>query len=95
MASVKDLLQNAISDNAVGFAEIFSQIMDEKIPEAIEAKRIEIAQSIYGSPSVNEDVEVNESDEEIETDDDDFDDDDQLDLDLDLDDLDDEDLGEE
>jgi hypothetical protein len=95
MPTPKDLLQSAISGDALGFASTLNDIMDERISNAIEERRIEIAQSIYGEPEdVLEDVEDEDISEDSEEELDDIDLD-LEDLDLDEEELDDEDSEEE
>lgn len=74
----KTLIGLAIDKNPVEFADTFNQVLAQKAADAIEAKRVELAQSIYSS----NDEDLNIEDLDI---DDDFDD-------IDLDDLDLEDL---
>lgn len=82
MPNTTDLLGLAIDKNPVDFADQFNQIMMAKAADAVEAKRIELAQSLYNDDDGDED----EVDFPVDVDDDDdFADDD---LDLDLDDLD-------
>lgn len=84
MPTTTDLLGLAVDKNPVDFADTFNQIMMQKAQDAIEAKRVELAQAIYGEseePDLDDDV----GEDEFDLDDDD------LDLDLD-DDLDDEDV---
>ena len=81
MPTVKDLLQASISEDALGFTDMYNEIMDERIGLAVEEKRLAIAQSIYGDEDVFEEVET---DEEVV-----FEDNEDLeDIDLDLEDLD-------
>lgn len=83
MPTTTDLLGLAIDKNPVDFADQFNQIMMAKAAEAIDNKRVELAQSLY---SDNEDVDdFGDEDFNAEMDDEDFEDDD---MDLDLDDLD-------
>jgi len=78
MPDITDLLGLAIDKNPVDFADAFDAILRDKAMTALENKRIELAQSIYGEP------ETDDSSDEFDLDfDDDLDD-----LDLDLDDLD-------
>lgn len=91
MPTTTDLLGLAIDKNPVDFADQFNQIMMAKAADAVEAKRIELAQSLYGDQASEEDFD--DVDLAADMDDDDFADDDDLDLDLDdldldLDDLD-------
>jgi len=77
MPDTTDLLGLAIDKNPVDFADAFDAILRDKAITALENKKIELAQSIYGEP-----------DDTVDIDDVDFEDDDLDDLDLDLDDLD-------
>lgn len=90
MPTVKDLLQASISEDALGFTDMYNEIMDERIGLAVEAKRLAVAQSIYGDEVVFEEVDT---DEEVVSEDNE----DLEDIDLDLEDLDisEEDLEEE
>lgn len=82
MPTTTDLLGLAIDKSPVDFADQFNQIMMAKAADAVEAKRIELAQSLYNDDDGDED----EVDLPVDVDDDDdFADDD---MDLDLDDLD-------
>ncbi|NDB84127.1 MAG: hypothetical protein EB127_15625 [Alphaproteobacteria bacterium] len=80
MPDTTDLLGLAIDKNPVDFASAFDAILRDKAITALENKKIELAQSIYGDPE--------DTDDTVDIDDVDFDDDDLDDLDLDLDDLD-------
>lgn len=97
MPTTTDLIGLAIDKNPVDFASTFAEIIQQKQEDAIAAKKIELAQSIYGSPEdADDDLDFDEDD--FDTEDDDYDDDagededledlDLDDLDLDLDDLD-------
>ena len=78
MPDTTDLLGLAIDKNPVDFADAFNAILRDKAMEALENKKIELAQSIYGD---------GEDTDDFDSEDLDFDDD-LADLDLDLDDLD-------
>ena len=82
MPTTTDLLGLAIDKNPVDFADRFNQIMMQKAADAIDNKRVELAQSMYADDNNEEDFGDDELDAEM---DDDFEDDD---MDLDLDDLD-------
>lgn len=98
MPDVTDLLGFAIDKNPTDFASAIDDILRSKAAIALENKKNELAQSVYGSDDESDEVyfeddedfdldNVDDSDEEF--DDEDFD----IDLDdLDLDDLDLEDL---
>ena len=86
MPTPADLLALALDKNPVDFASAFDEIIREKTVDAIEAKKTEIAQSIYGDDSSDLDDDDVDVDTDGEIDDDlgiDLDD-----IDLDLDDLD-------
>lgn len=83
MSDTTDLLGNAIDKNPVDFADAFNDIMQQRAAAALEAKKIELAQSMYGEP---EETEMN--DDDFDFTEDDFDDSDDEDLDIDLEDLD-------
>lgn len=98
MSDINDLLGLAIDKNPVDFADTFNQLIQQKAVNAVEAKRIELAQSIYGgtdqSADADDDLDLDDvGDDEFDYSDDDLDDDeldlDDVDLDaLDLDDID-------
>lgn len=75
MADINDLLGAVINKSPVDFASHLADIMNDRAEEAISARKIEIANSIYGNPE--EDLPAAD---EI--------DDSGLDVDLDLDDID-------
>lgn len=89
MTDVTDLLGFAIDKNPTDFASKFDELVREKAAIALENKKNEMAQSIYGA-SEDEDLDEVDLDAEDSDTDDDFEDDDfDIDLDdLDLDDLD-------
>lgn len=82
MTDTTDLIGLAIDKNPVDFADAVDAILRNKAAEALEAKKIELAQSIYSSEEP-EDVDDDISDDDIDVDDLDLDD-----IDLDLNDLD-------
>jgi hypothetical protein len=92
---ISDLLKTAIDKAPTDFADQFNTIVGARIAAALEDKKIEFAQAIYGEPSTDdsdEEVDVEPLDAE-ETEDTDEDEDEDLDIDLDdldidLDDLD-------
>lgn len=84
MPTTADLIGLAIDKNPVDFASTFDEIIKQKQEAALEAKKIEMAQSIYGEPE----DDLDDDDFDFESDDEDFDDGDVDDEDLDLDDLD-------
>lgn len=82
MPETNDLLGLAIDKNPVDFADVFDKLVREKAMAALDAKRVEYAQSIYGG---DDDVVGDEDEGELE--DIDIDDLDLDDIDLDLEDL--------
>jgi hypothetical protein len=83
MADVRDLLGLAIDSNPVEFTDTLNDILQDKALEAVAAKRVDVAQSMYDGPDETQDED--EQDMPLPEDDDEYD----LDLDnLDLDDLD-------
>ena len=88
MPTTTDLIGLAIDKNPVEFASAFDEIVKEKAAAALQAHKVELANSVYGSPETAE----SDDDDDFDFDEDDFDDDDvedsDDDLDLDLDDLD-------
>lgn len=99
MPDVTDLLGFAIDKNPTDFASAIDDILKSKAAIALENKKNELAQSVYGSDDEESDEVDFEDDEDFDLDnvddsDEEFDDEDfDIDLDdLDLDDLDLEDL---
>jgi hypothetical protein len=94
MPDINDLLGNAIDKNALDFADTFNQIMQQKQADAIEARRVELAQSMYVGPEDEDDSddvgedEFADAGEDLDDDDIDIDELDLDDLDIDLEDLD-------
>lgn len=86
MPTTTDLIGLAIDKNPVDFAAAFDDIVREKATAALEAHKIELAQSVYGSNEVESDDEDDVDFDDVDLEDDS--DDDIEDLDLDLDDLD-------
>jgi hypothetical protein len=68
MTGITNLIQAAIDKSPLNFASEFDSIMTDKITDAIADRRIDIAQSIYGSPESNEHVDVDELDANIDVD---------------------------
>lgn len=84
MSDINDLVGFAIDKNPVEFTESFNDILSSKIEEAVNARRVELAQSLY---SEDADDDAVDSDDDFEYTDADLEDTD-LDTDLDLDDID-------
>lgn len=87
MPTTTELLGLAIDKNPVDFADTLNTILMQKAAEAIDAKQVELAQSIYGAQEEPEEDEFEDFDVE-DIDDEDASDEDFEDIDLDLDDLD-------
>lgn len=89
MPSTTDLLAHAVGKNPVDFADTFDTLVRQRALEALDAKKIELAHSIYGEePDTVEDE--TSADDSVSSADVEFDDIDLEDLDLDdLDDIDD------
>lgn len=90
MPDIADLLGFAIEKNPVDFSDTFDQIIRQKAVDALDARKVEMAQAIYGT---EEDAEDDQTEFVPDGDDvefgDDGDDDGDIDLgDLDLDDID-------
>lgn len=89
MADTTDLIGLAIDKNPIDFASTFNDLIRDKAMAALENKRVEMAQSIYGEPDQEPEVDTDTDDDDFDFDDADLDDvDDDDDLDLDLDDID-------
>lgn len=94
MATSDDLINFAIDKNPIDFASAFDDIMREKTLEALEAKKVELAHSIYGNDDTDEDLEDDGSEEfeinpeDIDDSDEDIEDFELDDIDIDLDDID-------
>jgi hypothetical protein len=89
MPTTTDLIGLAIDKNPVDFASTFAEIIQQKQADALEAKKIELAQSVYGSPEdTDSDDDVDFDEDDFDTEDGDYDADDEDLEDLDLDDLD-------
>jgi hypothetical protein len=87
MPTTTELLGLAVDKNPVDFADTFNNIMMQKAAEAIDAKQVEMAQSLYGDQVEPEEDEFEDFDVD-DVDNEDASDEDFDDIDLDLDDLD-------
>lgn len=89
MSDVNDLLGFAIDKNPIDFADTFNNLLQQKQAEALEARRVELAQSMYvPADSADEDPD-DVGEDEFNYTEDDFEDMDDSDLDeIDLEDLD-------
>jgi hypothetical protein len=81
MTDTTDLIGLSIDKNPVDFADVLDTLLRQKAVDALENKKIELANSIYGE-TPEEDNET-DNDDTVDIDDLDLDD-----IDLDLDDLD-------
>lgn len=89
MPTTTDLIGLAIDKNPVDFASVFDEIIQQKQADALEAKKIELAQNVYGSPEdIDSDDDIDFDEDDFDTEDNDYDADDEDLEDLDLDDLD-------
>lgn len=64
MADIQDLLGAAVNGNPVDFASTMSELLGQRVGAAIEDRRIELAQSLYGEPE----VDINIGDIDLNTD---------------------------
>lgn len=90
MPTTTDLIGLAIDQKPVDFAAAFDEILQQKAADALEAHKVELANSIYGGPETSDDDDIGDEDD-FDFSEDEFDDDEDAgddDLDLDLDDLD-------
>lgn len=82
MSDPSDLLGYAFDKNPVDFASSLDSILRAKALDAIEAKRIEFAQSIYGEDT-DDDADLTVDDDYDSDEDDGYEDDEDIDIDLD------------
>jgi hypothetical protein len=61
--NVADIIQNAFEKKPQGVEDAFNNVIQQKMADAIDARREQIAQSMYGS---EDDVEP-DGDEELDT----------------------------
>jgi hypothetical protein len=100
MDEILNLMSAAIEKKPTEFQNQLEQILYNKATAAVEAKRVEIAQSLYGEATDEEEDLETETEELEEEEDEDLEEsldeeDEDLDLDFDLDDLDLDDLEED
>ena len=55
--NVADIIQNAFNKKPQGVEAAFNNVIQQKMADVIDARREEIAQSMYGSESDDADVE--------------------------------------
>lgn len=71
--SVEDLVQAAMSQDYTAASDIFSNIMGEKMSDALDQQKIALANQIYNGEEPEEELDIDdiadETDEELEDDD--------------------------
>jgi len=70
---IEDLVQAAINQDFTAASDIFGDVMDEKMSDALEQEKIAVASSVYGDEEINDD-DIEIDDEDLEFDDEDLDD---------------------
>lgn len=68
MSDLNDLLSHVINKEPIEFSNTLSDIFQQKVQDALEVRKIEIAQSIYGN-ATPEDVEEEDFDVDLDIDD--------------------------
>lgn len=63
---IEDIIQNAFDKKPQGVEDAFNNVIQQKMADAINARREEIAQSMYGSEDDDVDVEPY-GEEELDT----------------------------
>ena len=74
---IEDLVQAAMNQDYTAASDIFSDVMGEKMSDALEQEKIAVASSVYGDDEIeDEDLEddVEIDDEDLEFDDEDLED---------------------
>lgn len=61
--NVTDIIQNAFDKRPQDVEHSFNNVIQQKMADAIDARREEIAQSMYGSESDDADVELDDDQE--------------------------------
>ena len=69
MTDTTELLGLALQKNPTEFGDLFTQLIQQKQLEAIEQKRLEMAQSLYGSESEESEEPEEDFEDDIYTDD--------------------------
>jgi len=64
--NVTDIIQNAFDKKPQDVEHAFNDVIQQKMADAIDARREEIAQSMYGSEGDEADVEPNGDSEELD-----------------------------
>lgn len=62
-----DLVQQCIDANAASAAETLSALLGPKLVDAIQSKKVEVAQSMYGAPTQQQDDTSSEEDPQTAT----------------------------
>ena len=70
---IEDLVQAAMNQDYTAASDIFSDVMGEKMADALEQQKIAVASSIYGDDEIDEedledDIEIDDEDLEFEDD---------------------------
>lgn len=69
MSDVSDLINAVIEKNPVEFDSIFNDLMHQRAMEALETRKLEVAQSIYGGEDATDEAVItdfDDIDEELE-----------------------------
>lgn len=66
-ATVQGLVQQCIDADAVNAADTLNALLGPKIVDAIQAKKVEVARSLYGAPEESQDASSSDDDEEQQT----------------------------
>lgn len=62
--TVQTLVQQCLDADAASAADTLSALLGPKIVDAIQAKKIEVAQSVYGAPEATQDNSSSEEEQE-------------------------------
>ncbi len=63
-ATVQGLVQQCIDADAVNAADTLNALLGPKIVDAIQAKKIEVARSLYGAPEETQDASSSDNEEQ-------------------------------
>ncbi|CAB4131328.1 hypothetical protein UFOVP132_62 [uncultured Caudovirales phage] len=66
--SVQDLISTAFDQKPVDFENAFSSLIVDRIAAAVEAKKVSVAQSMFGDQASSEDYSSDETEEDSEVD---------------------------
>lgn len=64
--SVQDLISTAFDQKPVDFENAFSSLIVDRLAAAVETRKIEVAQSMFGDQASSEDYSSDETEEESE-----------------------------